>query len=430
MADYERKDLDEKNFCAQCNVLIEETLLLTCDHNLCLPCAAKNLSKEDSKNIHKFRTVVCGVCFIQTTLDTSTANELLNMYPQYNLNKSIIKAEELDHKNTSKKNNMINESLLNMSGYSKNNVSSFMTKRELCKEHGEELTYYCLECLCRCICSECVVHGSHKNHEVMNVKRAYPIIVEKSEDLLYSVQSRIQEILNVQYGIDAKKKEINDNTNLIKQEVSQAFNEIRIRLQKKEKEILDKTDIFLQEHLQELSTYSRVLQTKIISLNKLVDSISSNISRKDEVGLLNFYSENKNRVEQTSESEIPEIPDFNTITNIKVNINQGSFDSLINSMNAIHMEISSTKGVELSKLPNTQKFAIKRDMYGLRPLANTTNNYNAKNVNLGHNNILSGNSSYAEMSKNNLNVSFKSLNSQNNSNIDDFSERYRKMNQI
>ncbi len=53
------------------------------------------------------------------------------------------------------------------------------SKKEMCKEHNEELSYFCFDCLCRCICSECVVHGVHKNHDVMNIKRAYPLVVEK-----------------------------------------------------------------------------------------------------------------------------------------------------------------------------------------------------------------------------------------------------------
>ena len=71
-----------------------------------------------------------------------------------------------------------NESLLTNMTRSYYNPTQ-QAKKEMCKEHNEELSYFCFDCLCRCICSECVVHGIHKNHDVMNIKRAYPIIVEK-----------------------------------------------------------------------------------------------------------------------------------------------------------------------------------------------------------------------------------------------------------
>ncbi len=51
----QQNDYDDKTICAKCAQVVEETLMLTCDHNLCLLCAAKNLSREESKGIHKFQ---------------------------------------------------------------------------------------------------------------------------------------------------------------------------------------------------------------------------------------------------------------------------------------------------------------------------------------------------------------------------------------
>lgn len=65
--------------------------------------------------------------------------------------------------------------------------------------------------------------------------------------------------------------------------MSNAFEDIIQKLRRKEKEIMDKADLFLQENLNEINTYTRVLQSKIISLNKMIDTINSNMVRKDEV---------------------------------------------------------------------------------------------------------------------------------------------------
>ena len=49
--------------------------------------------------------------------------------------------------------------------------------RMYCKDHpDEELSYFCFDCLTDCICSECIIHGVHKNHEVQTIRKAYPII--------------------------------------------------------------------------------------------------------------------------------------------------------------------------------------------------------------------------------------------------------------
>lgn len=68
--------------CSRCGTLPDDILVLTCDHNLCLPCSAANLHREELKGQHTFQTVVCDICHIATVLDPSSANELLTMFPQ------------------------------------------------------------------------------------------------------------------------------------------------------------------------------------------------------------------------------------------------------------------------------------------------------------------------------------------------------------
>lgn len=167
-----------------------------------------------------------------------------------------------------------------------NNFQSLLSnniKREVCKEHNEDVSYFCFDCSTKCICSECVVHGTHKSHDVLHIKKAYPLVSEKMNGLLILVKEKIDDINGFQNAIDFKKKDIVDNTNSVKQQMAGAFEEIRIRLHKKEKELMEKADVFLAEHLQELNTYTRVIQSNLISLNKVIDSINSNIIRRDEV---------------------------------------------------------------------------------------------------------------------------------------------------
>ena len=52
--------------------------------------------------------------------------------------------------------------------------------RAFCIEHpDEEISYYCFDCLANCICPECVIHGAHKNHDVLTVKKSFPIVRNK-----------------------------------------------------------------------------------------------------------------------------------------------------------------------------------------------------------------------------------------------------------
>ena len=69
-------------------------------------------------------------------------------------------------------------------------------ERESCKDHPEEeVNYFCFECMCSPICSECVVHGQHRGHEVATIKKSYPIIVGKAEELGLNLNSKIDELL-------------------------------------------------------------------------------------------------------------------------------------------------------------------------------------------------------------------------------------------
>jgi len=197
--------------------------------------------------------------------------------------------------------------------------------------------------------------------------------------------------------------------------MANAFQEIRLKLQKKEKEIMDKTEVFLQEHLQELNTYSRILQSKMISLNKMIDTINSNILRKDEVNLINFYSESSNKIVNSTEAEIPEIPDLNAIFNMKISINQTSFEQMINNLNGLFLEITSLKGYEINKMNNSYKYSIRRDLYGATPLNTYSNSANnnvmvANNINSSFSSTKNKNNQVGQTIKNHLNFAMSNTN--------------------
>ncbi len=63
MSDNEdRKEHEEKIVCANCNVLAEDSLMLTCEHNLCLLCGSDNLKREQRKGTHKYHVIIFVYC--------------------------------------------------------------------------------------------------------------------------------------------------------------------------------------------------------------------------------------------------------------------------------------------------------------------------------------------------------------------------------
>ena len=87
--------------------------------------------------------------------------------------------------------------------------ANIVNRKNICSEHGEPLSYLCLDCMTKCICSECIVHGEHHNHDVLNIKKAYPLIFGKIQDLYKNICDKIKELDNSKRNIEKKKSSIN-----------------------------------------------------------------------------------------------------------------------------------------------------------------------------------------------------------------------------
>ncbi len=71
-------------------------------------------------------------------------------------------------------------------------------------------------------------------------------------------------------------------------------------------------------------------------------------------------------------ADIPEVPDFNNLQNLKIVINTESVENMIANLNGLHIEITGIKGFEVNKMINPQKFSTRREFYGSN--INPTNN--------------------------------------------------------
>jgi len=86
-------------------------------------------------------------------------------------------------------------------------------EREPCREHPEEeVSYFCFDCqaVSGPICSECVIHGLHKGHNVNTLKKAYPVILAKIEELQLSLGSKVDELQLQNQRLDSRKREMAD----------------------------------------------------------------------------------------------------------------------------------------------------------------------------------------------------------------------------
>ena len=393
----------EEIFCSNCNIKCDQSLMLRCNHNLCMNCASENLIRNESEGINKSQYIICDICQTKTEIDTNTSKEILSFglinsknnnnnidininnnkdiennprfYTSYNNSNNnninnISPSENLIYFNTNiidKENNNFNNIY---SKYDINEIKSnlnLINNKTICQEHNEPITYLCLDCMSKCICTECVVHGVHRNHEVLNIKKAYPLIYNKTQEISNIICSRIKELNLTQKNIEQKKREINNLNSKCKIDIRQAFDELRNLLNKKEKEIINKTENTLNDNFNELNTYNQIINSKIILLNRLNETVNAYLMRKDELNLINFYTENKNKIlTQTELNEINNINDLNinSLSNLKIDIDKSSFDAMISAINTLNFDINTFKGFDIRNIYSLGKFMAKRNLYG------------------------------------------------------------------
>ena len=413
----------EDIFCSQCNCKTDQALMLSCNHNLCMNCSAKYLSQENPQSSNTKQYIICEICGSKTEIDNEISREILstvlknlnlnpnlinynsnqrnnnninyseNINPNLNINNSnnIGNHEVIFNPMNNPNNNSFNNGYFepNNNNLNNNNLfisnSNIVNQKYLCSEHGEPISYLCLDCMSKCICSECIVHGVHHNHDVLNIKKAYPLIYNKTQDLHKFISDKISELNLNKRNLEKKKSNIGLINQKCKNDIKNAFQIIRLRLNEKEKEIIEKTESTLRDNLNELNTYVHVIQGKISTLNKILDSLNAHLMRKDELTLINYYCDNKNNIlSQIESNESKAIFNINTISDLKINIDKNSFDNMLISLNNLDFEINSFKGIDISNQFDNGKYAAQRNLYGMN-YKNRISNENPMNLSMYNN---------------------------------------------
>jgi hypothetical protein len=210
------------------------------------------------------------------------------------------------------------------------------------------------------------VHGIHRNHDVLNIKKAYPLILGKTQDLHRLVGDKINELNNERRNIEQKKSDIGTINQRCKNEIKNAFQVIRLRLSEKEKEIMEKMESTLKDNLNELNTYFHVIQGKIATLNKIIDSLNAHLMRKDELTLINYYCDNKNNIlSQIENIDNNKCFNLNAISDLKINVDKNSFNNMLTSLNNLDFEINSCRGIDIGNQFDNGKYAAQRNLYGI-----------------------------------------------------------------
>ena len=125
-----------------------------------------------------------------------------------------------------------------------------------------------------------------------------------------------------------------------------SFEDLKARIEKKEREIISHIERVVDDSLREAENYSRIIVGKISTLETISDTLKKVLNSSSQAELLDFYSENKEKIYSNIESELSILNNIDTSTNLRCVISPSSIVDHIDSIKAVQLQISSLKCID------------------------------------------------------------------------------------
>lgn len=294
--------------CANCHLKPDRILLLICNHHTCMHCAATHLTQFSE-------SFTCPICKRETTLEASSVVELLRISSEtaFSSFRSLTPGALFRP-----------ESSL----------------RERCREHpDEDVAYYCFDCQTRCICSECVIHGLHKGHQVKSLRKSFPIMKGKVEDMVMSITGKLDALSGLDHRLDASLQELDMQNRNITRQMSESFQELHLLLVTKQKQLEEETKAVVEEHLAHIHYYRKLLNKRIAWLQELAQSFQTVVDRNSQSEILDFYTANVETVVLSKEIEDAEMQQIERLGKLSYSLDMSSAASHIGSLQGLKIMI-------------------------------------------------------------------------------------------
>eukprot|EP00929_Paragymnodinium_shiwhaense_P088729 TRINITY_DN49043_c0_g1_i1.p1 TRINITY_DN49043_c0_g1~~TRINITY_DN49043_c0_g1_i1.p1 ORF type:complete len:586 (+),score=92.37 TRINITY_DN49043_c0_g1_i1:57-1760(+) len=347
---------DAPTRCAECGAALTDALVLTCDHDLCLSCAASALRQTRSPT---GRMVRCLLCSATTELCDEAMGALQGhlQQPEWPARPSRLSDdsslapprgggnESMSDSSTPSRLHANGQGSLSLSrsfadshaeyqpmaALARNGHQSYARQSaarappagvpyaeqrkvpaavsgapsspllhapialelpDTCAEHpGEMATYFCVTCECPCICSECIVHGPHRTHEVLRVDRAHEALRARAGSLVDEALALEDEFALVTDKLAWRRKDIERAATRGRASVRSAFARVRAQLVEREAELLESLDAYEADSLARLDRSSSDHDGRLDELRGMQDALRSRCARsEDAVAALNAYA--------------------------------------------------------------------------------------------------------------------------------------------
>jgi hypothetical protein len=279
-------------------------------------------------------------------LDPESATTLIAMYHEIEeenstptpKNKSYNPVESPESRTSQK--DYINRESINHRATLENSRVQQTHEINYCMEHTDELiNYFCFQCNTSNICAECVIHGSHKGHDVQTIKKAYPLICSKLEDLKTKVNANIEELISSQQKLDMGKKDIKDQITGIKKKISETFNDLKQHIERKEQELLREVDDFEEQNVKQVDHLLRLANGRAINLSEHTQSIKQVLNQYDQRTACDFYSKNYEHILDFNISDLPQLENIAHQAQARFQISAQNFNEIMEGLQNFKLDI-------------------------------------------------------------------------------------------
>ncbi|XP_043559718.1 E3 ubiquitin-protein ligase TRIM8-like isoform X2 [Chiloscyllium plagiosum] len=328
-------NLKEELNCSICWNIYTEPVSLSCGHNFCRSCIEKNWDKKDTglgyscpecraeyaqkpvlhKNlklsniIERFEATQINEEPPKIFCDFCLDNPLPAVKTCMNCEASLCEHHLRKHsEKTAQKNHLLIE------------PASSLEDRK-CSDHEKLIEYYCLDDH-SCICVTCYVAGPHKNHDIRILKDIH-------NETKASLSEKLEKLQNCRATLEEATKELQGtemnlkkDSAVLRKQISDLFQEIRMLLTKQEKQILDTVITEKNINLSKVLKKIQELEIKREVITHLIQEVQDLKNQKDPLFFIKDFKSTYERISNNN-TEVEKLKvswkklDENTISTIK-----------------------------------------------------------------------------------------------------------------
>ena len=179
----------------------------------------------------------------------------------------------------------------------------------ICKEHEQEIKYFCKQCLIP-ICSDCAMFSKdHKGHEFDHLKNVYDNSIVKLRSKVADAQNKVTSMQTSIKEIDAIMKKLEENKHEKKVLIAQFQKKFRDRL---DKEYQEKINNLLNQKSSSWPNQELIVKEYKDFKGKL-DQVNEKIVSSNRVDIVVNHPQIENQIEELDKKEVPEFKSDPTI---------------------------------------------------------------------------------------------------------------------